>query len=108
MSVTRAFTGGGLVSIRIRNTPYSILVEFGEIRLPRIEKLLDKQRREELEEKYGCRIIDAESYIAVIPDIVGEIIERDGALATCDEHRRLLSGWLERNFRPLLRDVFAP
>lgn len=102
-TVLRAFVGKGLIKLRIKNSPYYIYIDFGEIWLPPLKDVL--ARKEKIESKFACKIVDKGSYIAIIPSIVENIIEKDGALCMCEEHAKLLSNWLNQNFVLLLRNL---
>jgi len=81
------------VVVRVGNLRKSIFVGFGEIRVP---ILGIRQNLEEIEKKCKCKIRKVGSRYVVIPNVVGEIIKKDGFLCSvCDEHRRKLRDWMK-------------
>ena len=80
------------VVVRVRDVRKSIFVGFGEIRVPVIK---DIRNLEEIGKEYECKIKRIGDKYIIIPNVVGEIIKKDGLLCSvCDEHRKKLRDWM--------------
>ncbi|HDH45214.1 MAG TPA: hypothetical protein ENG66_07535 [Thermococcus sp.] len=97
-AVLRAFDGTLEtleVVVRIRNARKSIFVGFGELRVPAVKVV---ENLGEIEKKHECRIKRMGGLYVVVPNVVGEIIKRDGVLCSiCDEHREKLRKWMKEH-----------
>jgi len=88
------------VNIKFREKRMKILVGLGEIIV-----CSNISGAEKLGEIYECKIIKngGRSY-RIVPNVVRDIIKRDGVLASCcDEHREKLRKWFKENGVELLR-----
>lgn len=102
--VISAFLGKGLLIVKVKKQ--RILIDFGEIYFPFSKAILDA--KDELEEKYNCKIVDKYAYVSVIPFPAIKWMERNGALCSVDNGcEKILSGWITTNFISLIRDVVS-
>ncbi len=99
--VLEAFTGKSTetpiaINVRFGETVKKIYVGFAEIRIPFETKA--KADVETLEKEHDCRIKRVGNGWLVVPNVVSEIIEKDGAICSaCDEHIRALEEWMDEH-----------
>jgi len=77
-------------TVRLKGRKWIAYIGMGEIRLPSVKA----RDFEQIEKECRCRIRRNGSVFIVIPDVVSEILEKDGVLnSACDEHRAKLREW---------------
>jgi len=91
--------------VKIKGTVSKMYVTFGEIRIP-ASAVRGRPDLAELGKKYGCKIVDTGQYLRIVPNVVEEIIKKDGALASSDpEHQEELKKWVVTNLKNMLIDL---
>ena len=77
-------------TVRLKGRKWIAYIGMGEIRLPSVKA----RDFEQIEKEYRCKIKRSGSVYIVIPDVVSEIVEKEGVLSSaCDEHRAKLRKW---------------
>jgi len=90
-------------TVRLKERKWIAYIGMGEIRLPEVKNVKDF---EQIEEECRCRIKRNGSVFIVIPNVVSEIIEKDGVLnSACDEHRAKLREWFSNYGVRVLRHL---
>jgi len=83
------------VTVKLGERKKKIFIGMGEIRIPLIESI---ENVENLEREHECRIVRTGNIYVVTPNVVSEIIEKEGVLSSaCEEHRRELRKWMENH-----------
>lgn len=91
------------VRIKFYEKRWVAFVGMGEIRIPTSKTGIGI---EQIENECKCKIKRNGSGVSVIPNVVSEIIERDGFLSSaCDEHRSRLREWMKNYGIRVLRHL---
>jgi len=89
------------IAVRIGESRKKLYVGMGEVRVPKADSNVNV---EELEKTYRCTIKETVNGWVIVPNVVRELIEKDGFIASCcDEHRRALRSWMEEQGAELLK-----
>ncbi|WP_456327789.1 hypothetical protein [Archaeoglobus sp.] len=80
------------VTVKLGERKKKIFIGMGEIRVPLIKSI---ENVDNLEREYECRIVRRGNVYVVTPNVVSEIIEKEGVLSSaCEEHRKKLREWM--------------
>jgi len=90
-----------VVNVKFKEKRIKIFIAFGEIIIPRLPK--ERSVLPKLEDKFKCKIKIMGFTTRITPNIVEEIIQKDGALSTADsKHVEALRSWFEEHGRNVI------
>lgn len=95
--VVEAFTGVSMnhpvsVKVKVGKTVKKIFILFGEVLIPFFTEVEDLGA---LEKKHMCKIQKTGQGLKITPNVVEEIIEKEGVLCSMfEEHRKALKNWI--------------
>ena len=89
------------ITAKLGERKLKIYIGMGEIRIPVVEEIDEKAF-----EKHDCKVKRAGNQYIIIPNLVEEIIERDGCLCSfLDRHRDALRAWFLRHGARVVKEA---
>jgi len=89
------------INVKFKEKRIKVFIGFGEIIIPRLPK--ERSVLPKLEDKFKCKIKIKGVTTRIIPNIVEEIIQKDGVLSTADsKHVDALRSWFEEHGRNVI------
>jgi hypothetical protein len=99
--VLEAFLGKGLVKLRLKDTLFNAIIDFGEIRLP-IDAIRKDIDLAEAEKTFRAKIKVYSQFLVITP---GFVIEQGYLCSAHEDHLRMLKTWLAEYGVGLIRGL---
>jgi len=92
------------IRVKYKGSAVEILISFGELKIPVLRAIDD----ESIEMRYECKIREQHPYYVVTPNVVDEILGREGILSSADpEHVKMLRKWFKEYGVKVIAEIIS-